>query len=176
MRCRGWPNRRGASGRIWRPKNTHSERAGGSLTNRSAFLKSRWRSRRQDIQSSAFVCRQRCTHSMQNTSSRRRVTRSLLDHSVINSVHRDDAVFLAPEAIFGNLVSGRHMRRIVHTSRSVTCTTWGSRLAVRPSPAFLNIFNIAVFSGNTSAISSLIPASRAIAMRWRISAAPIPCP
>ena len=84
--------------------------------------------------------------------------------------------FSRPRAIFGNLVIGRHMRHIVHTSQSVTCTTWGSRLAVRPSPVFLNIFNIAVFSGNTSAISSLIPASRAIAMRWRISAAPIPCP
>jgi hypothetical protein len=41
-------------------------------------------------------------------------------------------------------------------------------------PNFLNNFNIALFSGNTSAISSFRPASRARAARWRIRIVPMP--
>ena len=59
-------------------------------------------------------------------------------------------------------------------SCSTRCTTRGSRFESVRKPNFLNTFNIAVFSGNTSAISSSRPASRARTARWRIRIVPIP--
>jgi hypothetical protein len=48
----------------------------------------------------------------------------------------------------------------------------GSRVAAGLKPNLLNTLRIAAFSGMTSAINSLSPASRAIAARWRISSVP----
>jgi hypothetical protein len=61
-------------------------------------------------------------------------------------------------------------------SRSVTCTTPRSCFVPRESPLFSNTFSIGILSGKTSAIRVSSPARRAIAARWRMSAAPIPCP
>ena len=106
--------------------------------------------------------------------------------SASRSVRRSSAIPAACLATSLFLSSGERGRRestrrpqalrLVQDSRSVTCTTPGSRVVVMGSPLFLNTFSIGVFSGRTSAISSFSPASRASAMRWRISAAPIPWP
>src|SRR5918993_2615885 len=61
-------------------------------------------------------------------------------------------------------------------SWSVTCTTSASRFVVIGSPHRLKTFSIGAFSGRTSATNCFSPALRASARKWRISAAPMPCP
>jgi putative membrane protein len=56
---------------------------------------------------------------------------------------------------------GADRRLCLQNSWSVACTAPGSRFVLRRSPLFSNTFSIGVFSGRTSAISSLSPASRA---------------
>ena len=65
---------------------------------------------------------------------------------------------------------------ITQINRRVTCTTSGSWVAIMSSPLFSNTFSMGMFSGKTSAINSLRPAARAMTTRWRIRAAPMPCP